>query len=173
MSRGRKIGNALLFFGILCLISAGFLAFPDGDTVMKSLPPDAPLFGPLEVGEDRSVYKIGIRQSVPYGHWSHISGEVLDKNKKPLFGFGDELWAETGYDSEGRWSEKKDAYDYKILLDKGTYYLDFSLECSNPPCKSFLMTVEKKRGSAVPFIIPGIIFILLGILIHMFASRKS
>ena len=57
--------------------------------------------------------------------WSAVTGNVLDQDKNYLFGFGQEFWKESGYDSDGRWTESKTKYDMKVTLPKGIYYLEF------------------------------------------------
>jgi hypothetical protein len=160
----------LFIFAMLCAISALAVNLSVGERLERRLDASGGLVGPITVQEDGSVLQIEVRQNPGNQSWSFVGGEVLDAGKNYLFGFGDEMWHETGYDSDGRWSETKNSYDIKVRLPQGQYYLNFSGEKqpgSNPG--SVRVTVEEKLGSSIPFWILA----LLALLAAVFCYRRS
>ena len=94
-----------------------------------TLPSGGGTLGPIHVEGDRGIYKIHVSQRIINDNdWSYVTGEVLDENKNYLFGFGQEFWKASGYDSEGHWTERKTDYATKVTLQKGTYFLNFEFE---------------------------------------------
>jgi hypothetical protein len=138
---------------------------PEPETVaVKQLPPAGGIIGPITVAKDRTTYHVKVKQPIrKSGHWATVSGEVLDANKKYLFGFGKEFWAESGRDSDGYWSESVTKYDMKVNLGKGTYYLGIATERHPGVTDGIQVKVQRKSGSGLPFTIAGIMAMLLGV----------
>ena len=156
---------ALIGFAMLSLLTALGFSLSTGGVVSETLPPTGGIIGPITVEKDRTVYQITVAQPVPDGRWNHIEGAVLDADKNHLFSFGEEFWAESGYDDEGAWSERKTDYDIKVTLQKGTYYLGFTPE--NPRIGGGIrITVDQKGGSAVPFVTAGVISLIIGVILN-------
>ena len=90
----------------------------------------------LEPKNKYSVYDVEIKQNHSIGgQWSYVGIELLNANKEYLFSFGDEMWYETGYDSEGSWREYKNKYSTKITIpDKGKFF--FKVNYENAPTAS-------------------------------------
>ncbi|HJL14832.1 MAG TPA: hypothetical protein RMH99_04200 [Sandaracinaceae bacterium LLY-WYZ-13_1] len=168
--------------GVISLLTAAY--FTTGERVLSErLPPNGGMVGPIQIAEPNTVLNIHVNQSLnlPSGRssfgtnstWSFVSGEVLDAEQEYLFGFGGELWKESGYDGT-HWTESKDDYELKVTIpDAGTFFLEFSTElppgATNPG--EIRVAIEKKRGSAIPHFIFGIVAILLGLIMRFFASK--
>jgi len=166
-----QIAIALIVFGSICLISALFVNFSRGKSISKSLPLQGGIVGPIQVKKDRTVYLVEVFQRVNYGQWSSVTGNVLDQDKNYLFGFGEELWAESGRDSEGTWAESKNSYKMKMTLQKGTYYFEFESERSRNVSGNITILVHRKRGSPLPFLIAGIIALIIGVVVNEIANQ--
>ena len=169
-----KISIVLICFAIVCLISSWVINWNRGSIGRVQLPPEGGMVGPITVTKDRTVYQISVSQDIRQDNsWSFVTGEVLDKNKEYLFSFGKEFWKESGYDSDGRWSEKETKYDMKVTLEKGTYYLNFESQKSREggAQNSIWVIVKQKGGSALPFFVSGIIALIIGVILNEIANR--
>lgn len=160
-----QAARALIGFGFLSFITAMGFSISTGNLVSEVLPPKGGIVGPILVEKDRTVYQISVSQDVPNRASNHIEGAVLDADKNHLFSFGEEFWQESGYDDEGAWTEKKTDYDIKVTLQRGTYYLGFEPE--NPKLLSQIrIVVNKKGGSAIPFVTAGVIALIIGLILN-------
>jgi len=123
--RARAVGIVLSLFGLLCIVTALVLSGSGKRELKAKLPPEGGQVGPVVVKKANTVLAINVEQQFRVDGWSYLEGEVLDADENYLFGFGDELWAESGYD-EGNWHEEKNDYDlYVTIPEPGTYYLGF------------------------------------------------
>ncbi len=166
-----KIANTLIAFGCICLISALVVNFSRGKSISKSLPLQGGIVGPIQVKKDRTVYLVEVFQRVGNGQWSSVTGNVLDQDKNYLFGFGEEFWAESGRDSEGPWAESKNNYKMKVTLQKGTYYFEFESERSRYVSGNITISVNRKLGSPLPFLIAGILALIIGVALNEIANQ--
>lgn len=175
----------VLGVGVVSLLTAAW--FTAGERLLVDrLPPEGGVVGPIQITEPNTVLEVKVRQSLnlpggsSYGTrstWSFVSGEVLDAEQEYLFGFGDELWKESGYDGT-YWTESKDDYEVKVTIpESGTFYLGFTTElpqigrAAGGSPGPIAVRVERKRGSAIPHFVFGICAILLGLLMRFFASK--
>lgn len=185
----RAVGLVLMGFGIVSLITALFFTGGRGKSVTKSLPAEGGIVGPIEVSKDNTVLEVGVRQPLNKDGWSFIEGEVLDKDQEYLFGFGEEVWRESGYD-QGYWSETDDAFDLKVTIPKkGTYFLSFTTESAptmslrrtslrrrkndRPVAGNIWITVQPKMGSTVPFFIAGLVGLILGFIVNRIGAAGA
>ena len=166
-----RVGMCLLVFACLNFSSSFFINMLDQNIVQKQLPVQGGLIGPLTVDKDRAVYEIVVSQSISINQWSLISGEVLDHNKNYLFGFGKELWKESGHDTDGTWVASQTNYEAKIKLQKGTYFLNFESEHAKGINAVITVEINRKAGSILPFIIAGIAAMLAGLGLILWANR--
>ncbi len=163
----KTIAGLFLVFAIICFITSSFMDFTVGKPELVSVP----VTGLAElqsftVEDDKSVYLMKIKHSTNNmawnSDWSTVNVEVMDKNKKYLFGFGDEFWRAEGYD-EGRWTEVRDSSGIKITFPKkGTYYLSADMKkSSNRITNDACISIIRKKGSSLPFLVAGILSIVL------------
>ena len=81
----------------------------------------------FKVPEDGQMMRLEFRGTMPMNKWKAIDMEVYDTNWKYLFSYHDELWAETGTDSDGRWTEhRRVAYIEQRFPKKGEYFVYLS-----------------------------------------------
>ena len=115
-ARYLRFGKVLLGYAALCFVTAIIMNWGVGKTYRETLKSNGSMVGPIEVQKKNTVFLIEVRQPVQYQRFSFVQGSVLNAQKQYLFGFGEELWAESGRDSEGAWSESKQEYDHKVTL---------------------------------------------------------
>ena len=180
----------MMGFGVLCLLTAAYFAFSGTTMATTSLPPQGGRIGPLTITKANTILSVEVHQPFRTDGWSYLEAEVQDPEGEYLFGFGDELWAESGRDSDGAWHEEKTDYDVDLTIPQaGTYYLAFSgSDSTHPqgtqqvgvspgqpnwsPGGDFAVKVVQRHGSWVPFLPPGIIALLLGPILFYFGSAK-
>jgi hypothetical protein len=124
-----------------------------------------------------TVLEVDVAQPFRADGWSYVEAEVQDEEGEYLFGFGEELWAESGYD-EGPWHEEKNDYDLSVTIpERGSYYLAFVGQGADAayggysPAIETRVTVSKKKGSSLPFFAAGVLALVVGALMFM-ASLK-
>lgn len=149
-------------FAVVCFIFAAIFSSDVSDVQSKTLPGAGGEFGPLVVTEKNSAYEIRIGNYVKAGDWSTIEVEMQDENKQRLFSFGDDMWHETGYDSEGQWTESKTDYSMDITIkEPGKYYFVVSASRSDGAGRGITFKAVKERGSNVLFLTLGFIAAIL------------
>ena len=157
----------IIAFSMICFITSLAMGQTRGKSIYKTFPSEGGLVGPITIEKDSTVAEIKFGQDLPYGAWSSISGEVLDENQKFLYNFTKELWAESGYDSEGGWSEKDTNGSTKITFKKkGTYFLKIVTETSLGVRNQVTARIDQKRGSSLPHLIAGIFSLIIGIILY-------
>ena len=101
----------------------------------------------------------------------YFSGEVLDEEKDTLYEFGKELWHESGYDSDGYWSESdRDMKAYLTFNEEGTYYIQFHTE--ENAMSNLSLKISVKKGSGIPYFIVGF-WLLLFVYIFFILINKE
>lgn len=155
----------LLLFAVICAFTAMIMNINVGQPlVAQQLDTNGGMLGPFRIADDGTVLEIKVWQNPDRESWNFVAGSVLDAEQNYLFGFGDEMWHETGYD-EGYWSETKNSYDAKIRLPQGQYYLNFETEIkpgSTPGPVS--VRVERQLGSSLPFWVLAVIALIAAVL---------
>ena len=127
-------------------------------------------YGPIKIDKQPKIYKIkadfrGSNTS------TYLSGEVLDKDKDTLYEFGKDLWHESGYDSEGYWSEsERKMTAYLTFKEKGTYYIQFNTEEKN--MRNIDITIQLVKGSYVAHSQFGSLFLLIAMIIFFMLNKQ-
>lgn len=123
--------------------------------------------GPIVVEQPGEVFEINVRANLPDNHWSFIEVELLDGNEEYLYSFGQELWRESGRDSDGNWSESRRDFETKLTFPvTGFYYLNFIVESkSNKDPKSINVTVIKRKGSDIPHFWAAMLSLITGLIL--------
>lgn len=159
-----------IFFaaGVLCLFSGFVLSCKGHQITRKKINPSGGMIGPFTIDSPKTPCRLKVSQALSYSgpnKWSWVQFELLDSEKEALFGVGDEVWAEHGYDSDGPWRERKSAYQANFIVrDPGTYYLQATTERSSAQIESPIMvTLRTGTVSSVPLTWGGILFLVLGI----------
>jgi hypothetical protein len=175
-STKNQIGLIFLFYAGLCFMTSLYFNSSSGDVIKGNLLSTGGIIGPINVEKNNAVYSINVNQKLnKSGDWSFVSGDVLGANKEYLFGFGKEFWRESGYDSDGAWSEKNDNFEMKVTFYKaGTYYLNFKTEMSSESAGSKVYaTVEPMKGSSLAHFTLGFFSIIIGLFILFFMKDTS
>ncbi len=176
MGRTIRIAGVMIFvFGIVCLITSAVFGSDDGKTVSGTLPATGGILGPIVTTKDNTVLEITVHEALNGYGWSYLDGEMLDKDKEYLFGFGYEFWHETGYD-EGRWDEQKNKFSFKITVPKkGTYYAHLYTE--QPKYKqiggNISAWITPEMGSSVPYFAAGLVGLIGGVFFFVVGAMMT
>lgn len=177
----RAVGVVLMLLGVVSLLTSIFFLASKGTRQYKALPPEGGTLGPIVAGRNTLLH-VTVRQGLVQEGWSYVEGELRDVVGTPRFGFGGELWRESGVDSEGySWAESDTDYDVRILVPvAGTYHIAFEAEAglagmmipapTSEVAGTMYVTVQPTRGSPVPFRTAGFVFLLVGFLLHEMAT---
>lgn len=173
--KNSKYGTSFVIFGVVCLITAWIFSSQTGDSLKQSFPPAGGKFGPVTIDKKNEVVEIKITQRVANGHWSAIEAEVVDAKDQYLFAFSEELWFETGRDSEGPWQEGKRNYDISVTFPKpGNYFINFSSENSrSSSVDEIRVEASKKLGSSLAHLWLGFISLIIGVATLFFSGDSS
>ena len=126
--------------------------------------------GPIKVQNKSEIYKI-IVSFKGNNSSTYISGEVLDKDKDTLYEFGKDLWHESGYDSEGYWSESdRKMTAYLTFGEKGVYYIQFRTDENS--IRDINITIEHQRGSYIAHFKVGTLFLLIIMIVGYFINTE-
>ena len=154
----------IVCFSILYFFTSILLGFLGVKTMYYSS--NNSLFGPIEVGRNNQIYEItakfrGSNSSTVF------SGSILDRDKDVIYEFEKELWHESGYDSEGYWSESDDYVKIPITFPRnGTYYIEFD----NVNVNSIYVNISKKTYSNIPHLKFGSIFLLITLIVWIYLN---
>ena len=69
---------------------------------------------PFEVTRNGQMIRFEVKGRLPLNSWKSIDIEIFDNEGNYLFAYTDELWAESGRDSDGSWTE----YHTQVHLDQ-------------------------------------------------------
>ena len=127
-------------------------------------------YGPIVVKEGQpKICKI-----IPRMHGDNVSvyfsGSVLDEDKDTLYEFGKELWHESGYDSEGYWSESdRDMTASLTFSEPGTYYIQFNTE--ENLMKNIYLEIKVQKGSGIPYFMMGTYLFVIMLIFFILLNR--
>lgn len=128
------------------------------------------IYGPIKVKKGQS--KICTIKANFYGDnaSAYLSGEVLDEDKDTLYEFGKDFWHESGYDSEGYWSESERNMKADLTFsEEGTYYIQFNTEENS--MYNIGIEIQVKKGTGIPHLMMGTIILILLLFIFYFNNR--
>ena len=95
----------------------------------------------------------------------------MDKDKDTLYEFGKDLWHESGYDSEGYWSESdRKMTAYLTFGEKGVYYIQFRTDENS--IRDINITIEHQRGSYIAHFKVGTLFLLIIMIVGYFINTE-
>ncbi len=118
------------------------------------------MYGPIVVKKGQP--KICKIKSVMYGENRNIyfSGEVLDEDKDTLYEFGKDLWHESGYDSEGYWTESDINMEARLAFtEPGKYYIQFHTDENR--MNNIGLEIVVKKGSGIPHLMMGMYVLII------------
>ena len=165
--------NLLLIVIVFCIACFVTFFFLENDGQIQSyygtLRPGQ-TFGPIKITKGKP--KIYIIKSHFFGDNSstYIYGEVQDENKDTLYEFGKDLWHESGYDSDGYWSESDRNMQVKLTFSEpGTYYIQMGEEGG---ISGSSLQILSARSSGIPHLMVGAYFLIGAIFIFIFLNPR-
>jgi len=110
--------------------------------------------------------------SLPDNSWFGVNLEMEDSDGEPAYEKYVEFWRESGYDSDGRWSESDRRSSWFVRFDQpGTYTLSASAEAqSSAPAIGLGVKTQASKVSSTPFILAGFFSVFLILLARSKAS---
>jgi hypothetical protein len=170
MNKNTKFQIAVVFicFSMACFIAAYIFNQDKGAYDYTILPPYGGIVGPIELTRDKSVLLVDVKQDLSGDNkWSSIYCSLLDEKKEYLYGFGKDLYRESGRDYDGYWSEQVTKMQSKLTIPKkGIYFLQFEAERSSNVSTDIEVTVSQKVGSALPFFVLGLVSLGIGLIMY-------
>lgn len=153
----------VVIFSIICLITSMLLQSTYYYNKSVNYLNEGQIFGPIKVKNKPVICKI-MADFSGNNTSSYLSGEVLDENKDTLYEFGKDLWHESGYDSDGYWSESdRKMTAYLTFKDKGTYYIQFNTDENN--MYNISVTFQLVKNSYVAHSKAGTLALLLAMIV--------
>jgi len=170
----RKLASVFFLCSLISFLTSCVYSGSSKQELKTHINPNEQIdIGPLIVSKDSTPYEFSMSSSLQKQSWAFIEGEVLDRNKEYLYSFGKELWYESGYDSEGSWTENNNAYSIDMTFPKaGTYYFRIKSEANKMPSGISVM-VTKSRGSALPHFWFGVLTLLIAIVLNQLHTRRQ
>lgn len=167
-------GLIFLLFGILCLFTSMILSSNIGKELKQIFPDTGGKLGPIETTGDNEIQYVEVYQTIPNGQWSSVDGQLLDEKGTTLFSFSENLWFESGYDSDGYWEEGKRDFGIAITIPKkGQYFFNITAQNSGQGVGNIIIKANRELGSMVGFMWIGILFSLLGVLILYISAKRK
>lgn len=153
----------VVIFSIICFVTSMLLQSTFYYNKTMNYLNEGEIFGPIKVKNKPVICKIMAHFSGENTS-SYLSGEVLDENQDTLYEFGKDLWHESGYDSDGYWSESdRKMTAYLTFKDKGTYYIQFNTDEKN--MYNISVTIQLVRNSYVAHSKAGTLALLLAMIV--------
>lgn len=183
----KTVSSVFIVFGLIGLFTSWVFNYHSIKLLAKeeyatiSLQDDLKRVGPIQAKKGDSVEVKITADMADRQSWAFIQGEVQNATGDYLFSFGDELWHESGYDSDGAWTDYKRDYSIDITFpEPGEYYLKFRYESGLMGAFAPVDTVAgikvlvfAKPGSSIPHLIFGIITLLAGVIMQIYARRHD
>lgn len=184
-----KIGIALLIWSVVGFIMAMYFNGVDVKDTYQIIPLEAskrsvktgtseakPVniderpahqISPIIVETPGEVYEVTISSRVDENTWSFYEVEVLDEKDNYLFSFGEELWHETGRDSDGSWREKYERFDTKMTFpEPGIYKLNFLVTSKRKnSVKRATVVFTKRNGSSIAHFWFAVLLAIAGLIL--------
>ena len=153
----------VVIFAIICLVTSMLLQSTFYYNKTMNYLNEGQIVGPIKVKNKPVICKVMAHLSGENTS-SYLSGEVLDENKDTLYEFGKDLWHESGYDSDGYWSESdRKMTAYMTFKDKGTYYIQFNTDEKN--MYNISVTMQLVRNSYVAHSKAGTLALMLAMIV--------
>lgn len=167
---------AVLFFcfSILCAAGSAYYNRDVGPLMGKQFDGNGGIIGPLEVPDANTLYEFTAIRSVPYGAWSFVGIELMNDDGEYLMGFGDEFWAEQGYDSDGQWSESYNRYETNIVIPStGVHFIKVNVESSYNINSPVYVSIQRQVGGVFLFRVFMVLSLVLGIFILVMNNAEK
>ena len=105
---------------------------------------DGLIVGPFPLSERGSVYRINLQTSIPDNSEVWAGVELLDEQQEMINAVDYDFWRESGYDSDGHWSESDTSHDFPFRLESpGLYYARVFLDEASAKSASLRVSIFK------------------------------
>ncbi len=173
-----KLGVALCLLGLIGFAIAGYFRVPQ--LVQKHTVSPVPTnnvnniaegakahkIGPIVIDKPYTTYEIETKTTLAANTWTFVEVVVEDRFGEYLYSFGQELWHETGRDSDGPWRETRHNFESNLTFpEAGEFYLSFMVSSKNNrhPSKLYVKLI-KRNGSAVLHFWMGVLLLIAGLI---------
>lgn len=161
---GASLLLGLLF--LLALVRSGETIASDAFN-LSTVEDQEILRGPFELDEVGSIYRLSISADIPdnTSAWSGI--ELLDAEQNPVNALEGDFWRESGYDSDGKWSESDVSADVLFKLENpGSYYVRLIADADTAPNGTVHFKISKNIVLARYYLIGMLIALAYGLVIQ-------
>jgi hypothetical protein len=146
-----------LLFGLFCLAVAFIVTYLTGKEVQPGAParvlPGSIVMGPYKLEHQGRVHKITISTTMN-NREMYVDFNFLDEDMEEVAGFDHDFWHESGYDSDGSWTESDlECYRYFVLKEAGTFFLEIVPDTKTPA--SFKVRIVQDTFSPAIFYMLG------------------
>jgi len=169
-----KVALVFIGFAILYFATAGF--FEISDRTIKKTVFSNQLVGPIETNKNDTVVEIKIETHPGNNMWSYIETEVYDAKKRTITTFGSDFYHESGYDSDGAWTESETGGNVTVVLpEPGKYFLRFQGQGGRSnragaydlkDGAKLRVTVNYKKGGSTLLFYLGILLLIIGVILN-------
>ncbi len=169
------LGFAILFF------ATSFYFDASTKTYKRAKVPLGTMYGPIESTRPNQIIAITMRHVTPRQSWAFVEGVVLKDRRHRITGFGGEYFRQSGYDSDGSWSESERERDVKVVLPTpGQYWLQFIAEGGRigaskgkrlDPKHRVEVSVAMKRGGAEILKWTGFFLLVVAVIMNEIRNR--
>lgn len=169
------LGLVLLGAGVVYMITSLVLGMGGEKLLDEKLPATGGVVGPVKIEQANQVVAVQVRHRLPLtsaGSWSFVTVSLLNEQREYLTGFGDEMWHQAGYSSDGRWEQSVNGYTGKLTFPKpGSYYFKFAIESNIPATDQppVDVVISKEAASTVPHFTAGLLLMIAGGVLVFFA----
>lgn len=174
-----KLALIFIVFAALFLITALVMDI-SSQTIEKNVRANETV-GPIVTTSPNTMLYISVENRSLSNSWAFVEAELVDRNGNWAGGFGGNQYHETGYDSEGYWSEEEKVVDLTLVVpDPGEYQLRFKVEGNKANSSSAAdlsrrtqlhVTVDYKLGGGGVFFVMGLILLILGVILNEIRNR--
>ncbi|WP_338519798.1 hypothetical protein [Alteromonas gracilis] len=121
--------------------------------------------GPIDVDKPYTAFEVYTAVGLPANHWTFVEIEVVNHKGDYLYSFGQELWHETGRDSDGNWTDVRYDFDTDLTFpETGKFFLNFMVSSkANKHPSRLKVRLTKRNGSAMLHFWTGLILIISGL----------
>lgn len=173
------VAMVFIAFAILYFATAAFYDLST-DTKKYTIRADQTV-GPIVSTKANTVVQISVHNLSLRQNWAFVETSVVDQNGNLVTSFGGDTFHESGYDSEGSWTEAKTENDVKVVLPaRGRYFLKFKVSggdkfqrtgTDKTESTRLRVAVDQKRGGSTILNVLGIIILVIGVVLNEIRNR--
>lgn len=179
----RLIAAVFLVFALIFLQSSCYFSGTLDDQEIRGLYPGQRVFGPVVVTEPGQVFTVSVTGTLPDMSWINIEAQLLDRTKALLLSFEGGLYHESGYDSDGNWTESNNETSIDLTIpEAGEYYFAFNSSGgwigknypgSPEQLVEMIVRIVPRTGSSLPLVWSGFALLVLAVIFNELANRQK